>query len=108
MATKDSGTRFCDGCGSTKVVVSIGGAMLCKTCDVDVQDEIKKIRASGKPVNALHIARRMFKEDRSAGNYLLRDIPAEMWKEVEHRAVDEGGSIRDIILKALHGYLAKK
>ena len=42
-----------------------------------------------------------------AGNYLLRDIPAELWTAAKHRAVDEGLNLRGLILKALQEYLMK-
>lgn len=98
--------RFCDGCGSPKAGVSMGGAILCKTCDADVQIEIAQLRKQGQPVNVLHIARRMFRDQNPApGTYLLRDIPPKLWSDVEHRAVDEQGSVRDVILGALFAYL---
>ena len=85
--------------------MSIGGAMLCRTCHVDVQAEIDRLRSSGKPVNAIGIARTMFREAHSAGDYQLRDIPQELWDKAKHKAIDEGGSLRDIILQALRAYL---
>ena len=97
--------KFCEACGK-KVPggVGIGGTLLCRACAVDVETEIEKLRAAGKPVNAGHIARRMFKADHSAGNYLLRDIPDELWQQVKHRAVDDGDSLRDLVIKALYKY----
>jgi len=41
----------------------------------------------------------------SAGSYLLRDIPEQLWITAKHRAVDEGLSLRELILKALQAYL---
>lgn len=98
--------RFCDGCGSPKAMVSMGGAILCKTCDADVQIEMAILRKAGKPVNVLHIARRMFREQQPApGTYLLRDIPSKLWADVEHQAIDDNASVRDVILAALFAYL---
>ena len=98
--------RLCDACGSPKVGVSIGGASLCRTCAEDVRVEIDQLRAQGKPVNALGIARRIFRETHSAGSYLIRDFPAELKTRAQHRALDEGCSLRDLILKALESYLS--
>lgn len=97
--------EHCDGCGATKTSVSMGGAMLCRACAEDVRAEIARKRAAGESVNALGIARAMFREQHSAGGYLLRDIPQELWDKAKHKAVDEGGSLRNVILNALRKYL---
>jgi hypothetical protein len=39
------------------------------------------------------------------GDYLLRDVPEDLWQKAKHRAVDDGDSLRDLVLKALHSYL---
>jgi hypothetical protein len=69
--------------------------------------EVERLRAEGKPTDALTIARRLFRETHSAGAYLLRDIPAELWTAAKHKAVDEGLNLRELILKALQEYLMK-
>ena len=97
--------KSCDACGSTKASVSIGGAMLCRTCANDIRTEIDRKRAAGESVNALGIARTIFREQHSVGGYLLRDIPQELWDKAKHKAVDESGSLRDLILNALRAYL---
>ena len=38
-------------------------------------------------------------------DYLLRNIPAELKKKAQHRAIEEGLSLRDVILKAIKLYL---
>ena len=68
--------------------------------------EIEQLRAAGKPVNAVQIARKLFRETSSAGSYLLRDIPEDLWTAAKHKAVDKGHSLRDLILQALRSYLA--
>lgn len=78
---------------------------MCPPCAEDVRAEIDQLRSAGKPVNAMQIARRLFRETHSAGNYLLRDIPEELWDRAKHRVVDDKISLRDLILKALHAYL---
>ena len=98
--------RMCDACG--KHIVSgtgVGRAILCRTCLPDVMGEIERLREEGKPTDALTIARRLFRETHSAGAYLLRDIPAELWTAAKHRAVDEKLNLRELILKALQEYL---
>ena len=97
--------KLCDACGKPKAFMGIGVAMLCRDCEPGIRAEMDALRAAGKPVNALHIAKRVFRETHDSGNYLLRDIPDALWMRVKHRAIDEGGSIRDLVLKALHTYL---
>ena len=98
--------RLCEACGK-KIVggIRIGGTLLCQTCAIDVQEEIEKLKADGRPVNTGHIARRLFKAEHSAGNYLFRDVPDEIWTKARHRAVDDKESLRDLIIKALYNYL---
>lgn len=97
---------LCEACGKPVVGgVSIGGTLLCLPCAEDVRTEIDRLRAEGKPVNAMGIARKIFRETHSAGGYLLRDIPEELWNQAKHKAVDEGLSLRDLLLKALREYL---
>ena len=96
----------CDACGNPKTYLSMGGAMLCRECEPEIHMEMDKLRAEGKPVNALHIARRIYRETHSGGNYLLRDVPQDLWNRAKHRAIDEGMSLRDMIFVALETYLA--
>jgi hypothetical protein len=97
--------KTCDACGKPNPSIGIGGTMLCRPCSADVQSEIEQLRAAGKPVNAMQIARKLFRETSSAGSYLLRDIPDDLWTAAKHRAVDQGVSLRDLILQALRSYL---
>ncbi len=53
------------------------------------------------------IARRIFRETHSAGAYLLRDVPQDLWDRAKHRGVDEGISLRELILKSLMAYLSQ-
>jgi len=97
---------MCDACGKPiKGGTRVGRATLCRTCLPDVMVEIERMRAEGKPTDALTVARQIFRETHSAGSYLLRDIPAELWTAAKHKAVDEGLSLRELILKALQEYL---
>ena len=99
--------NLCDACGSPKAFLGIGGAILCRDCEPGIRIKMDVLRKAGKPVNVLHIAKRIFHETHDAGNYLLRDIPDDLWLKVKHRAVDDGGSIRDLVLKALYVYVSK-
>ena len=98
--------KLCDACGTpVKGGIGIGGALICRSCDPDIHAEIDRLRSAGKPVNAIQIAKRFFRETHGGGNYLLRDLPDDLWQKAKHRAVDDGDSLRDLILKALHSYL---
>lgn len=85
----------------------MGGVLLCRQCEPDVKAEIDRLHAEGKPVNVSQIAREMFREGYSAGSYLLRDIPEELWNQAKHKAVDEGLNLRELILKSLQEYVNK-
>lgn len=37
-------------------------------------------------------------------NYLLRDIPAEVWLDARHKAINEGISMRLLIIRLLKEY----
>jgi len=99
---------LCDACGSPKTGVYMGGAFICRDCDLPVREAMDKLRADGKSVNVLHIAKKLFREVNNGGDYLLREIPADLKLMLEHRAVDDNASIRDVILIALHKYLSVK
>jgi hypothetical protein len=68
-----------------------------------------RLRRTGKPVNAIKITRRLYREkNKPVADYHLRDIPAAMMAEMKHRALDEGGSVRGLIITAVAQYLAGK
>jgi len=75
--------KICDACGK-KVSggADIDSVLICKDCAVDIREEINNLKTKGKTVNVKHIARKLFKAEHSAGNYLLRDIPDELWKSL--------------------------
>ena len=83
----------------------MGGTLLCHQCEPEISAGIQSLRSEGKPVNVAHIAHRIYKETHSGGNYLLRDVPEDLWQKAKHRAVDDGDSLRDLVLKALYAYL---
>jgi hypothetical protein len=47
------------------------------------------------------------REAHSGGNYLIRNVPPDLWTRAKHRAVDDGVSLRELILLAIESYLAK-
>ncbi len=98
--------EICGACGKeiTKNF-SIGGVLLCWKCSPEVRIEIDRLRASKKAVNVAHIARQIYRQKHTAGNYLLRDIPKELWDIAKHRSIDDGCTLRDLILKSLNAYL---
>jgi hypothetical protein len=99
-------TKTCVACGKPgNAHISMGGTSLCRTCSADIEIEVNKLRAEGKPVNVANIARRIFRETYCAGDYLLRDIPKELWNEAKHASIDKGLSLRELILEALESYI---
>jgi len=98
--------RTCDACGKPlKGGISMGGALVCLKCEPDIKAEINRLQAEGKPVSAIAIARNIFRETYSAGNYLLRDIPEDLWIAAKHKAVDKGMDLRELILDAIRKYI---
>ena len=94
--------KSCDACGKPmRGGIGVGGAMLCRSCAPDVQRQIDEIRAEGKPVNAMGIARQMFRAKHSACNYLLRDIPKDLMDNIRDESYAQGISMREWILRAL-------
>ena len=83
----------------------MGGATLCRSCEPDIKAEINRLQAEGKPVSAIAIARSIFRETHSAGNYLLRDIPEDLWIAAKHEAMDKGMNLRELILDAIREYI---
>ena len=100
--------KHCDACGSEKASLRMGGAVLCRDCEPRIREEMESLRAGGKPVNVLHIARRIYKESHSGGNYLLRDYPAKLWERAQHHAVSSKMSMRDLLLDAVEEYLERR
>lgn len=98
--------KLCDRCGgNVRGGISQGGAYICRPCSVDIQPEIDALRAYGRPVNILQIARKYYKETCSGGNYYIRDIPTDLLDTWKRRAVADGCNQRDVVLAALVEYL---
>lgn len=98
-------SKTCAACGKPKVDVSLGGTPLCRPCAADIEAEIEHLREKGESVSVANIARRIFRETHSAGNYLLRDIPEDLWNQAKHVAIDKGLSLRELLLEALRKYI---
>lgn len=99
--------KFCNACGRPRAYISIGGALLCRTCAPDIRAESDRLHELGKPVNALAIAKQYFKDHNSGGSYYLRDIPRDLKLAAQHQALDEGLTLRELIFKSLEEYLQK-
>jgi hypothetical protein len=101
--------RKCEACGTTKNIGgSLGGVLLCREHFADISAEVARFHAEGKQVNVAGMARKMFREEYSTGNYILRDIPRELWDAAKHRAIDDGVSLRELVLTAIQAHLASK
>lgn len=96
-------TRRCDACGRTNgiAMIGVGAALICRQCEPDVRAEMDRLRAEGKPVNVGHIARRIYRATNCGGDYILRDIPADLWQRVQTHARERGTTARDVILASL-------
>jgi hypothetical protein len=45
---------------------------------------------------------------KTTSNYLMRDLPPELLLEAKHRAVDEGCTVRELLLRGLELVLQRK
>jgi len=95
----------CAACGQPDARHSLGGVLLCQRCRPAIQERLETARASGKTADAAKEARALLRE--TAQDYILRDIPAELWQQAKHAAVDRGVSLRDLLLDALRKVVAK-
>lgn len=78
---------------------SLGGVGLCRTHHQVILDRIDAARAAGQAADAAKEARALLRE--TAQDYLLRDIPADLWQQAKHASVDRGVSLRDLLLAGL-------
>lgn len=100
--------KLCNACNTpTRNGNYIGSVLLCEKCAPNVNKEIDKMRAEGKPVNAVHIARKIYRENNGTDEYLFREIPSALWSQAKHRAVEDKDSLRDLLIKALYQYLGR-
>lgn len=101
--------RKCEACGTTKNLgPSLGGVLLCNAHYHDILAQVEQIRAEGKQVNVAGMARQMFREQYSTGNYIFRDVPKELWDNVKRIAFDKGISIRELLLVATQEYVDRQ
>lgn len=92
-------SRTCAACGAEDARNQIGGTLACERCRPALMDRLDSARRAGHPADAGKEARAMLRE--TSANYLLRDIPADLWQSAKHVAVDRGVSLRDLLLGAL-------
>lgn len=100
-------SKTCDACGEQLGAIDMGNAILCCTCAEKVRVEVEKIRAQGRQVNALGIARRLFRENHGARNYTLRDVPADVYEQAQELAHQQKITLREWIIEAMREKLAK-
>ena len=102
-----SNSKTCDACGADlRGGTSIGGTILCRACAPLVEDEIASIRAAGKPVSAARISAKMRKA--TLHDYILRDIPPELWERVQAVAARRGQTARELIMTAIRSAVAPR
>ncbi len=104
---KKRNQKFCDACGKVlKGGIFWGNARLCRSCHVDISMVVEDLHSKGKPVDVLRIAKQIFRENNCAGQYVLQDIPEELWNRAREHATDEGKSMREFILASMEEYLS--
>jgi len=97
---------ICAACGrKTPVIVGIKGVVICQSCEPEVKSRMEELRDTNKPVNVGHIARKIFREAKDPGSFMIRDIPKDLWDKAKHKAIDEGCTLREIVLSAVSDYV---
>ncbi|MBA7644305.1 hypothetical protein ES703_52047 [subsurface metagenome] len=100
--------NLCDMCGKPiKAGTSLGGALVCRLCAVDLRDEMDQMQADGKSVDGLKIARQILRETYSDGTLMIKDFPNDLLVRVIDRAHEEGDCRRDFIVKYLYALLCE-
>jgi len=98
--------QICDACARPGATISMGSAILCRRCAPIVKQKIDRLHADKKPVNVVHIAKRIFRENYGTNQVLqIRDIPEQLRERMGRTALDEKTSIRKLVLKALYRYV---
>jgi len=95
--------RACAACGRQDARASVGGVLLCPHCHPIVLERIESARRAGKTADAAKEARALLRE--TSQDYLLRDIPEDLWQQAKHASVDRGVSLRDLLLAGLRNIL---
>jgi len=95
--------RFCDACGSTKPnLISVGSALLCRKCEAAVMAIVNEKRESGENrVSVLAEARKIFREQYSGGDVIIKDFPADLKAATKTAADKAGMSMREYILQCI-------
>lgn len=102
--------NFCDACGRLRDCISISDAWICPICESDIRAEINRLaqlQNKKYPINVLALVKQYFLNHHDSGSYQLRSIPRELKLAVQHQALDEGLTLRELIFKALEEYLQK-
>lgn len=87
----------------------MGGVLLCREHAEDVRIEIDRLRAEGKPVSVVGIARRMYREAvGGTSNYLLKDFPGSLKERAKLRAVRDDTDVRQLMLIGLERELDRR
>lgn len=99
--------KICDACGNpVQGGIGMGGALICRQCEPDVRAEMDNLREAGKPVNVMHIAKRMFREMHGTPGVLqIRDVPPDLRAKMDQACLDQKCSLRELVLKAMYTYL---
>ena len=66
------------------------------------------LRPKGFTNKTTDIAKQYFREHNNGKGYPLRDIPRDLKLAAQHRALDEGLTLRELIFKALEEYLQRQ
>jgi len=100
--------RVCEACGkdvTSSPSVALGGTILCRQCHADILEEIDELRAQGKPVDVMRIARRMYRESHKRSQITI-NLQPELIDAVDKRAQEEGRSRSNMAAELIKRQLA--
>jgi hypothetical protein len=98
-------SRKCAVCGTETTHPPFSGVILCEQHYTEISTQVNSLRAEGKQVNAAGMARKMYRKRYTPSDHILRDVPRELWDKAKHLAINEGISIRELILTAISKYI---
>lgn len=102
--------NLCTGCGVP--IQNSPDIQFCPPCKREYADYLKKNHLSTKPINIIHLSRKLFRKHNQQQNitdqrYTIRDIPHDLWQKIKINAATTNASLRTILLKSLYIYLAE-
>lgn len=101
---------ICESCGKIAICAPIGGAQICEACAPAFRDALAAARSGGawgRARDPHFVARDMLRQAGGTTQLMLRDVPKPVMMALKQRALDEGTTVRELVLAAVERYLTK-